>query len=473
MKNFLLLPTFLLLFFFFSKCTSDSTKKVETSQNVAQIDSIEVNYPWTPDPKSEISEISMCYHDEFGQYSFSTGNSKIPNNVFLRNANIESEAFYPIINFTSKSIKIDSSEGTIQLKVGDVKAENFLNFHARYKQNIEPFINIKETLKNMNYFNKSFANNPDGQLVVVEKDYQKKVNYLKKYAKEYKFDSLELNQWKEILLIEKLSNRLSISRFANKKWTEQQVESLTQLVPIFQRREKYITFPEYQYGARRCLEILKYAQTGSLKPAFKTDYKIIEVNFKGQTRDLLLTYLMIDKGKKLSKTDFEDYQKRYLSTCKTERYADYFQKSVMPMNDKISATSLYDVNKKLVDFKEITSKNKITYVDFWASWCAPCRAEMPDSKKLREEYAVKGVNFVYISTDENAAEWDKANKKIGLPDNMSFLLPNPSESPLKKQFKINAIPRYMLIDKNGKVIDDNAPRPSDREIREVLDGLLK
>ena len=182
---------------------------------------------------------------------------------------------------------------------------------------------------------------------------------------------------------------------------------------------------------------------------------------------------MIDEGKKLSKTDFENYQKRFVSTCKTERYIDYFQKGIMPINDKISATSLYDINKKLVDFKEITSKNKITYVDFWASWCAPCRAEMPDSKKLRDEYTSKGVNFVYISTDENAADWDKANKKIGLPDNTSFLLPNPSESPLKKQFKINAIPRYMLIDKNGKVINDDAPRPGDKEIRGFLEGLLK
>ena len=46
-------------------------------------------------------------------------------------------------------------------------------------------------------------------------------------------------------------------------------------------------------------------------------------------------------------------------------------------------------------------------------------------------------------------------------------------NPLKKRFKINAIPRYMLIDKNGKVIDDDAARPSDKEIRGFLDGLLK
>jgi thiol-disulfide isomerase/thioredoxin len=472
MKNSLLLPAYLLLFLFFSNCTSDSTKKSETPQNVVQIDSIEVNYPWTPDPNNEEDGVFVCYFDEFGQYLLNPGINKIPNNVFLRNAHWKSSASLPIIDFKFKSIKIDSSQGIVQFKTGDIKTDNFLNFYAKYRQKEEPIQKFEDSMNSMNYMLKSFANNPDGQLVVVEKDYQKRINYLTKYAKEYKLDSNEVNQWKEILLIEKLSHRLSISRFANKKWTKQQVESLTQLVPIFQNREKYITFPEYHYGARHCLEIIKYAQTGNLKPDFKVDFKIIEDNFKGQTRDLLLTYLMVDESKKLSKTDFEDYQKRFVSTCKTERYVDYFQKSVMPKNDKISATSLYDVNKKLVDFKEISSKNKITYVDFWASWCAPCRAEMPASQKLREEYAAKGVNFVYISTDENAADWDKANKKIGLPDNMSFLLPNPSEHPLKKQFKINSIPRYILIDKNGKVIDDNAPRPSDKEIRGVLDGLL-
>jgi thiol-disulfide isomerase/thioredoxin len=473
MKHLQLLPAYLFLFLFFSNCTSDPTQKGETTQNVAQIDSIEVNYPWTPDPKNEADGLFVCYFDEFGQYFLNPGINKIPNNVFLRNAHWKSSAFLPIINFKFKAIKIDSSQGIIQFKTGNIKTDNFIGFYSKYRQNEDPIRTFKDILKVNDYVLKSFANNPDAQLVVIEKDYQKRINYLTKYAKEYKLDSNEVNQWKEILLIEKLSHRLSIARFANKKWTKQQVESLTQLVPILQNGEKYISFPEYHYGARHCLEILRFAQTGNLKPDFKVDFAIIGDNFREQTRDLLLTYLMIDEGKKLSKTDFEYYQNRYLSICKTQRYADYFQKSVMPMNDKISATSLYDVNKKLVDFKEITSKNKLTYVDFWASWCAPCRAEMPDSKKLRDEYASKGVNFVYISTDENAADWDKANKKIGLPDNMSFLLPNPSENPLKKQFKITAIPRYMLIDKNGKVIDDDAPRPSDKEIRGVLDELLK
>ena len=472
MKTSLLLPAYLLLFLFLSNCISDSTKKDETTQNVAHIDSIEVTYPWTP--KSKIDDVSILISDEFGEYTFVPGINKIPNNVFLNNSYVLSQSVFPILHCPIKAIKCDSSQGFIQLKTGDFKTDNFINFYARYRGLIEPIRSVKEYFIVNNFEHKRFAKDPDGQMIAVERSYQKKVNYLTKYAKEYKFDSLELNQWKWILNFEKVSYRLGFFYFINDKWTKEQVQSFVNFKSEFQGDNPYyIKTQNYSYMARQMLKVIKYAQTGSLKPDFKVDYKIIEDNFKGQTRDLLLTYLMIDEGKKLSKTDFENYQKRFVSTCKTERYIDYFQKGIMPINDKISATSLYDINKKLVDFKEITSKNKITYVDFWASWCAPCRAEMPDSKKLRDEYTSKGVNFVYISTDENAADWDKANKKIGLPDNTSFLLPNPSESPLKKQFKINAIPRYMLIDKNGKVINDDAPRPGDKEIRGFLEGLLK
>lgn len=473
MKKSILLPAYLQLFLFFSNCTSDSIKKSETIKNVAQIDSIEVNYPWTPDPKNQADGIFIYGSDEFGEYPFVPGINKIPNNVFIRNSNWHSGAIYPIINLKYKSIKIDSLNEVAQLKTGDSKTDKFINFYASYRQNVEPIQNFETLMKTVEFGNKKYANNPDNQLVTVEKDYQKKIDYLTKYVKEYKLDSIESSQWRWILNFEKVSNRLIMFRFIDSKLIKEQVQAFVNLKSEFQGDNLYMKTQHYSYMAREMLKVIKYAQTGNIKPDFKIDYKIVEDNFKGQTRDLLLTFLMIDEGKKLSKTDFEDYQKRYVSTCKTKRYVDYFQKSVMPMNDKISATSLYDVNKKLVDFKEITSKNKITYVDFWASWCAPCRAEMPDSKKLREEYASKGVNFVYISTDENAADWDKANKKVGLPDSMSFLLPNPAENPLKKRFKINAIPRYMLIDKNGKVIDRNAPRPSDKEIREVLDGLLK
>lgn len=140
----------------------------------------------------------------------------------------------------------------------------------------------------------------------------------------------------------------------------------------------------------------------------------------------------------------------------------------------LTPTSLVDANSKVFDFKDITTKSKVTYIDFWASWCGPCKGEMPSSQALREEYAAKGVNFVYISLDEDKDAWASANKNFGLPDGHSFLLPNPADSEIPTKFNISSIPRYVLMDANGNVADNDAPRPSETErIKDALDKMLK
>jgi thiol-disulfide isomerase/thioredoxin len=140
----------------------------------------------------------------------------------------------------------------------------------------------------------------------------------------------------------------------------------------------------------------------------------------------------------------------------------------------LTPTSVQDVSNKVLDFKDVTTKHKVTYIDFWASWCGPCRGEMPASQQLREEYKNKDVNFVYISLDEDKDDWASANKSFALPDGHSFVLPNPSGSEITSRFNISSIPRYVLIDSTGKVIDDNAPRPSETErIKQALDTMLK
>jgi thiol-disulfide isomerase/thioredoxin len=140
----------------------------------------------------------------------------------------------------------------------------------------------------------------------------------------------------------------------------------------------------------------------------------------------------------------------------------------------LTPTSLQDASSRVVDFKDITNKSKVTYIDFWASWCGPCKGEMPSSQALREEYATKGVNFVYISLDEDKADWASANKNFALPDGHSFVLPNPAGSEITSRFNISSIPRYVLMDANGNVVDDNAPRPSETvRIKESLNKMLK
>jgi hypothetical protein len=95
---------------------------------------------------------------------------------------------------------------------------------------------------------------------------------------------------------------------------------------------------------------------------------------------------------------------------------------------------------------------------------------MTASKKMQKGYEKKGINFIYI--DDNPAAWEKAANQIGLNEKESYLLPKGNDSDFSRKNKITSIPRYLLIDKNGKVIDSNAPRPSDPNLKELFDKLL-
>jgi thiol-disulfide isomerase/thioredoxin len=117
-------------------------------------------------------------------------------------------------------------------------------------------------------------------------------------------------------------------------------------------------------------------------------------------------------------------------------------------------------------------KGKVIYLDFWASWCAPCRQEIPDSKKLIASYQAKGLQVITISMDENKVAWQKALKAEDLSLSANYLLSKDFGSELAKKYKIKSIPRYMIIDKNGKFINTNAPRPSDPKLKELLKELL-
>lgn len=125
---------------------------------------------------------------------------------------------------------------------------------------------------------------------------------------------------------------------------------------------------------------------------------------------------------------------------------------------------------KLSDFK-----GKYVYIDVWATWCGPCRAEIPHLKKIEEKYHGKKIEFVSISIDERAKAYEKWKKfvvdqKLG---GVQLLADNDWKSEFVQAFGINGIPRFILIGPDGKVVNADAPRPSNPELVTTLDVLLK
>ncbi len=126
-----------------------------------------------------------------------------------------------------------------------------------------------------------------------------------------------------------------------------------------------------------------------------------------------------------------------------------------------------------VSFREIIDKykGKVIYLDFWASWCGPCKREMPHSKKLREKLNTDQVVFVYLSTDRDSTSWINMIKKLRMEGDQ-YRLSGAVRGQSNEIFNVRYIPRYVIYDKDGMVIDSAAPRPGNPESYEVLTGLL-
>jgi thiol-disulfide isomerase/thioredoxin len=128
--------------------------------------------------------------------------------------------------------------------------------------------------------------------------------------------------------------------------------------------------------------------------------------------------------------------------------------------------SFPDINGKNISSTDFIGK--YVYIDVWASWCGPCKVEIPYLETLKKKLAGKNIAFVSISVDENIEDWKNSLKKESATGIQLYA--NGWENALCKHFKINGIPRFILLDRDGNIIKSDADRPSG-EIETVINDL--
>ena len=117
-------------------------------------------------------------------------------------------------------------------------------------------------------------------------------------------------------------------------------------------------------------------------------------------------------------------------------------------------------------------KGKYVYVDVWATWCGPCKREIPHLKKIEKEYEEKEIAFVSVSIDvkKDYEKWKKmiSEKELG---GIQLFADNDWSSKFITDYGIKGIPRFILIDKEGNIVNSDAPRPSNSDLRSLFDSL--
>jgi len=115
---------------------------------------------------------------------------------------------------------------------------------------------------------------------------------------------------------------------------------------------------------------------------------------------------------------------------------------------------------------------KYVYIDVWATWCGPCKREIPSLKEVEKKYHDKNIEFVSISIDvkKDHTAWQKMIKEKEL-SGVQLFADNDWNSKFIKGYGINSIPRFILINPEGKIVNASAPRPSNKALIDLFDEL--
>jgi len=208
-------------------------------------------------------------------------------------------------------------------------------------------------------------------------------------------------------------------------------------------------------------------------------YSIIKYTPDTLLRQIILTKKFSDDFNDFSEIacfeQYRDIADKYIQLpfLKKPLYEQYTQLKERLQNPQYIADVIEfagSSTKQLIDTILANNHDKVVYIDCWATWCGPCKAEMPNSKELMKKMNGKNVAFVYLCLDSQEKVWKENLNQLEI-GGQHYLLNQQQSSAFRKNFGIQGIPFYILLNKNGQVAEKGSqirPNIAKYKIEELL-----
>ena len=265
-----------------------------------------------------------------------------------------------------------------------------------------------------------------------------------------------------------------LNRFFAVKDTAGFVKTIQAYMPEGKEWMEMPGYLEYMKGAVRRVGMLSYPGEDREKAGMQYVLEHIhEPAIRTYLLDLNIMPILTVQGIAGNEKYVEIYRENITDTAYLAKLENLIQTySKVAAGQPCPDFCLKDINGKEVKLADLAGK--YVYIDLWATWCGPCKGEMPSLAELEKEFEGEDITFVSISVDKNKDIdlWKKtvADMKLGgiqlhLAEDWAWL----------RNFMPNgmSVPRFILLDRDGKIIDSNMTRPSDKATKQKFEELLK
>lgn len=208
-----------------------------------------------------------------------------------------------------------------------------------------------------------------------------------------------------------------------------------------------------------------------LYPKVLAEMSYIGENTKSdKVRESLIHFLAFTYVEGNGVENITDLQNLYYTYVTSPRLNEIFKKACAKW-DKAAVGRPSPVFKGVdVNGKEMTLRDfrgKYIYIDMWATWCGPCQKELPFLKKLEEKFKGRNIVFVGLSIDQDKAKWAARVKSGALSGTQLYI---GKGSKFQSDYRISGIPRFILLDPNGRIVNPDMTRPSSEDTEKILNS---